>query len=163
MERGGADRQPRPPGQLAARRRGPPDQLGHRAEGKPEDVMQEERGPLGWREPVDHNGQRPAHLVIEGQPVRRISALLSGLRRLRGHGRPAGVGRAEPVQAQPAGHHHQPSPDVLDLIDAGSRQPGERLLHHVLGLSRPAQHPGGDCEQIRPVGLPGSLNPRLSR
>ena len=91
------------------------------------------------------------------------NAVLTGLRQLRGGGRPAGLGRAEPVQAQPAGHHHQPSPDIADVIDRSSCQPGERLLHHVLGLGRTAQHPGGDREQIPAIGLPGSPNPRISR
>ena len=60
----------------------------------------------------------------------------------------------ELVQADPADHDDQPAADVVDLIDVGADQPGERLLHGVLGLAQVAEHAEGDVEHVTSLVAP---------
>ena len=101
--------------------------------------------------------QRDADVVVEGDAVRGIEdrcrrAGRRGSRRVTVGWRARG---SQPVEAQPADDHDEPAADVVDLVDVGADQPGERLLDRVLGLAEVAEHPKGDVEQMAPVVAPG--------
>jgi MFS family permease len=59
-------------GQLTAGRRGPADDLGHFSEGVGEDVVQDERDALGRGHRVEHDQERHADRLIQGDPVGRV-------------------------------------------------------------------------------------------
>jgi hypothetical protein len=59
----------RPPGKLAARRRGQADRLGNGRERHPEDTVQSEHNLLGRAEPLQHAEQGEPDAIIEPHPV----------------------------------------------------------------------------------------------
>jgi hypothetical protein len=67
----------------------------------------------------------------------------------------------QPVEAQPAGHDHQPSLRVVDALDVGARQSIEGVLHDILGISQVEQHAEREIEHPAPVRLPERGEPRL--
>jgi hypothetical protein len=152
----GADRAPGPAGQLPAGGRRPPDDVGDGVEGVLEDVVEDEDGALGGCEPFQDEVEGDTDAVVEGHPVGGVDGPGLGpvAERLVGGGRMAAFG-PQPVEAQPADHDHQPSPDVVDLVDVGPGQPGEGLLDHVLGLGDVAEHPEADVEHVTAVLPPG--------
>jgi hypothetical protein len=119
--------------------------------------VQHEDHALGRAEPLQHHQQGQADAVVEGDPVggvgqcavrRRCDELdLGGVVRPF----PAGTGRADPVQAQAAGHHDQPAALVLDAGHVRAEQAGERVLHGVLGGADVAEHPEREIDQVRAV------------
>ena len=158
----GPDRTPGPAGQLAGGRRGAPDDLGDLVERDPEHVVEEERRPLRWRELVEYDAERASYLVVEGDPVGRVGG---GVRRpgrqvVRvARRRVAAMCGADPVQGEAADDHDEPGPDVVDLLDALDREPGEGVLDHVLGLGRVREDPRRDRDDIGPVVPPGGGDP----
>ena len=71
-----------------------------------------------------------------------------------------GARRAHLVQAQPAGNDGQPGADIVDLLGLGARQPKERLLCDVFGLSDVAEHLVGEVHQVRAVVAPRQFDRR---
>jgi hypothetical protein len=59
----------------------------------------------------------------------------------------SGARGAKLIETEAGHHHHQPSANVVDLVEVGSQQPSERLLDHVLGVVDAAEHPVGHVEQ----------------
>ncbi len=124
--------------------------------------MQDEDHPLGRGQPLEHDQQGEANLVVEGDPVGRVHA--GGWKRLgpgrldgghRVHLLVAGARRADLIEADPAGDHRQPSPLVLDAVELGVGQPVEGLLYGVLGGADVAQHAEGQADQVGTVREPG--------
>ena len=64
------------------------------------------------------------------------------------------TGRADLIQAQPAGDYDQPAAAVLDLAARGAEQAGERVLDHILGRADVPQHPEGQVDQVGTVLIP---------
>jgi hypothetical protein len=99
--------------------------------------------------------QGDADVVVEGDAVGGIDRADRGAI---AHGRVGCGGVAalgpELVEADPADHDHEPAADVVDLIDVGADQPGERFLHGVLGLAQVAEHAVGDVEHVTPLVAP---------
>ena len=154
-------------GQLAACRRGAADDLGHFGEGVAEDVVQDERDALGRGHRFEHDQERHADRLIEGDPVGRVGrgAARPPADPLRGFGQrlgdpfahvalPPGPGRAEQVQADAAGDRGQPGAGGFDgfLLLPGHGVPaGVGLLHGILGLGQGAQQPVGEIDQLTPL------------
>src|SRR6185437_14145397 len=168
-------------GQLAARRRAPAGDLGYLGEGVAEDVVQDERDALGRGQRLEHDEERHADRLVEGDPVGGVDD--GGVRApaapLRGLGQRLGKPfarvalapdprRAEQVQADAAGHGRQPGGGRLDsllLIPGHGVPAGVGLLHGVFRLGERAEQPVGEVDQLTPlahdrvqarVGLAGS-------
>ncbi len=67
----------------------------------------------------------------------------------------ARTSRSELVEAQPAGDNDEPPLWIGDAGDVGAGQPGERFLHHVLGVAEVQQHAKGEigAQKAIPHGL----------
>src|ERR671911_394981 len=135
--------------------------VGDVVEGVLEHVVEDVRGALGGCEPGQEHVEGHAHLVVERDPVcgiRRRAGLRGGpVLGWRGAGRltlPAG--RPELVVAEPADHHHEPGPHVVELVEVDVHQPGVGLLHDILGLADAAEHPEGDVEEVAVMVAPSS-------
>jgi hypothetical protein len=108
---------------------------------------------------------RQGDVVDEGDPVGRIDG--AGVEGTGGSVRDfEGVGRVpppcpQPVDAQPAGDHHQPGLGIVDGGHVGAGQAGERFLHHVLGVAQVEQDAERDVEHPAPVGLPQRVDGRV--
>jgi hypothetical protein len=155
-------------GELAAGGRRPPDDLGDGSKGKPEDVVEHERHPLGGRELLQDDKQREADLVVEGGPVGRIHGPPG---RGRNHrvdgggvmdGLPAGAGRTDLIQADPAGDNDQPAAQIVDLLEISIRQTSEGLLSGVFSTGDVAQHRVGQVDQVGAVRSPRPFDRRAT-
>src|ERR1700691_373800 len=141
--------------------------LRHLGEGVAEDIVQNERDALGRGHRFEHDQERHADRLVEGDPVGRVgrdaSRPAAGPLRWLGQrlGDPfadvalsAGARRAEQVQADAAGDRRQPGARGVDgvLPGPGHGVPaGVGLLRRVLGLGGRAQQPVGDIDQPRPL------------
>jgi hypothetical protein len=110
-----ANRSAGPAGQLAAGGGAPAHDVADRLEREAEDVVQHESRPLGRREPIEHHGEGELDLVVEGDPVGRVTALPAQHWRVdvgepTGGGLEPGVRRVQMVEAQPPDDDHQPAP-----------------------------------------------------
>jgi hypothetical protein len=112
--------------------------------------------------PAAEAAAKPASPIkkVTLRPIRSASRRLGWLG---SGGCPPALRQVEPVEALPAGDHHQPSPYVLDRIGRSRCQAGERLLYHVLGIVLPSQYPRGDRQQVPAVSCPRSLNQSIVR
>ncbi len=154
-------------GQLPAGAGRPAGDLGDVGEGKAEDVVQDERDPLGRRHRVQHDQERHADRLVQGDPVRRVRgavdrAAAAPFGRL-GHrfrhplphiAFPPGPSRAEQVETDPAGHLAQPRARHLDRRPPwlAHRVPaGVGLLDRVLGVGERAEQPVGEIDQLPPL------------
>ncbi|GAB4598045.1 hypothetical protein MOKP4_43630 [Mycobacterium avium subsp. hominissuis] len=149
----GNEFRPGAPGQLAAGANRAAHGVRDGLEGHPEHVVQHEADPLPRAEPAQHLQQRGADLVVEGDPVGRVEPrrgrLLADIARTF----VPRAGRAQLVQAEPAGHHGQPAPHVVDVARGG--QPQECLLRNVFRVADVAQHLVGEVDQVGTVTTPG--------
>ena len=64
---------------------------------------------------------------------------------------PAGAGGPDLIQAEAAGHHDQPAAFVLDLVEIGTHQAGERVLDDVFGRADVAEYPEGEVNEVGTV------------
>jgi len=160
----GLDAASGPARQLATCLGRPADELGDGVEVDAEDVVQHERGPLSGAELFEHNHQRHAHRVVEGDPICEIDV---GTRCVDDWlGEPwADIGPLDPlmgpeaIDAQPGGHRDQPPADVVEGLDVDREESAVCLLHHVLGVVDAAEHAVGDIEHSPAVLVPDLVDP----
>ena len=121
--------------------------------------MQDERGPLGRGESLQHYEHRHPNAVVERDAVCGIVGLSVDHRF--GKPRPRvglalGSSGAELIQTQAGRDHDEPAAHVLDLIRVLLQETGERLLNDVLGVADAPQHPIRDVQHV-----PAVVPPRL--
>ena len=148
---------------LPACLRGATDDLCDLDEGVAEDVVEDERDPLGRGHRLEHDQERHADRLVEGDAVSRVDrgavppavdpvpAAGHGLRHpLADVALPPDPRRPEHVEADPARDLGQPGARCLDGL-ALLRWHGEPadvgLLDDVLGVGHRAEHPIGDSDQ----------------
>ena len=162
---GGPDLAPGPAGDLPAVVLGLADGRGDRRVRLAEDVGEEEHGPLGGRQRVEHDEEAERHRL--GQ----LGGRLRGRSSDRSPASDTGSGSHGPDVVLPApwtsvrrrsrarrvvvvvSHAAGVSTDVL--VGAGPPEPG--VLHHVLGVGERAEHPVGEPEQPGPLGGEGGV------
>ena len=160
---GAAHPAPCPARELAGGLRSPIDDRSDLLERDTEAVVEDEGEPFRRRERLEHDEQREADRVREQRLLLGVDPLVGADDRVGQPGvgrllRP-GAARPQDVQADAPDHGRQPAAEVLDraLVGAGEPQPG--LLHCVLALVDPAEHPVGDPPEMRPVLLESLCEP----
>jgi hypothetical protein len=85
---------------------------------------------------------------------------------------PAGMARAQHVQAHPGGDRGQPRAEVRHVRRARPVQPEPGVLHRVVGILQRAEHPVGHGAQVssmlleafrRPLVLVHRSHPRVAK
>src|SRR5205814_3622396 len=109
---------------------------------------------LGRCQPLQHDREGHADVVVAGDDVGRIGEVGGDVERPLRSVLAAGAPRAQLVQAQATHDHDEPSPNVVDLVNVDAEEPDERLLHDVLGFADAPEHAEGDVEQVAAVSLP---------
>jgi hypothetical protein len=144
------------PQQLPAGRLALLDQRRDLAMAEVEDVVEEEHGPLGGREPLKHDQEGHRDLVepldAANAPITEADGLGQSIAPALLAPRPR---RVELVQAQASHDLEQVAPGIVDGHVAPL--PAEpRLLHGVLGAPAVTEHPVRERHERGPAGLEGS-------
>jgi hypothetical protein len=119
--------------------------------------VQDEREPLGRRQPLQHDQQRQPDGVGEERLLLGVGPVLPTDDRL-GHVHverllATRLARAEHVERDPRHDRRQPAGQVVDSPGVGAAQAQPRLLQRVVGLAHRAEHPVGHRSQAGPVVL----------
>ena len=126
-----------------------------------------ERNSLGRGHRLEHDQERHADRLVEGDPVGRVGRGAAGPRvdrvprvgqRLRdplAHvAVPSDSCRAEHIEADTAGYLRQPGAGGFDgflLLPCHGVPTGVGLLHSILGLGEGAEEPVGEIDQLMPL------------
>jgi len=124
--------------------------------------VQHERDPLGRGQRLQHDQQRHADRLVERDPVGRVGAGLFRQRLREPFADVAltpGPGRAEQVEADPAGDRGQPGAGRLDRLTLLGRlrvPAGVGFLDRVLGLGQRAEQPVGEVDELAALAHHGA-------
>jgi hypothetical protein len=125
--------------------------------------VEDERDALGRRQLGHHDVEGEPDFVVQGDAVGGVH-----LRRrtrfervLRCGAAPLPVRRTEPIEAEAGHDDREPAAQIVDLVEVLVDEPGEGLLHRVLGLADAAEHPEGDVEQVTVVVAEGATETRV--
>ena len=155
--------------ELAGRGRRPIDDRRDLIERQAERVVEDERQPLGGREPVEDDEHRKTDRIRE---QRQVLGVAHGGRRAALDARDdrvrdldtdevlsAGGACPQPVEAQTRDDRRQPAAEVLDRGTVGSTRPEPGVLDRVLGLGQRAEHAIRHRPQMRAMVLESSGQP----